>query len=322
MLGQGVQLRPPFLTYSLLAIVFIALWGLVPKVCLCQQPASPAFRVVGYLPDYRADEIDEVVMARLTDLILFSAEVRSDGALDLSRLRAMPWERIKRLKTLHRVRLILCIGGWERSNGFSKVAADKTLLANFVRSAVAVCAEHRLDGIDLDWEHPKDEKEQQGYAKILQELRTAFQPQGLSLSITMAAWQSVPKEAFDAVDWIQVMAYDQPGKHSTLEGAKADIERLRAAGAADAKMTLGLPFYGRKVGAPDQVKTYREISKSNVSAEVDEWEGYYFNGPRTIRDKVNYARKAGLAGVMVWELGQDAKGGRSLLGEIRKAIGE
>ncbi len=102
----------------------------------------------------------------------------------------MPWERIKRLKTLHRVRLILCVGGWERSNGFSKVAADKTLLGNFVRSAVAICAEHRLDGIDLDWEHPKDEKEQQGYAKILQELRTAFQPQGLSLSISMAAWQS------------------------------------------------------------------------------------------------------------------------------------
>ena len=311
------------LNYWSFVTALLALWSVaIPTVGFCQQPSNQAFRVVGYLPDYRLSEIDEGAMARLTDLILFSAEIRPDGALDLGRLRSTPWERIAQLKAKHRVRLILCVGGWERSDGFPKVASDKVLLANFVRSAVAICAEQRLDGIDLDWEHPKDEKEQQGYANMLLELRTAFQPRGLSLSITMAAWQSVPKEAFDAVDWIQVMAYDHQGKHSTMEGAKADIDRLRAAGASDSKLTLGLPFYGRKLGAPDQVKTYREISKSNVSADVDEWEGYYFNGPRTIRDKVSYARKAGLAGVMVWELGQDAKGDGSLLKEIQKALGD
>ena len=308
---------------------FFAAWTLawlagIESVSFGQQPAIPKqttdFRVAGYLPNYRGDQIDELAMSRITDLILFSAEIQPDGSLDLKRLSSMPWERIKRLKTTYRVRLILCVGGWERSRGFSEMASDKKLRASFIRSAIDVCAAYRLDGVDLDWEHPKDEKEQQGYATILREMRAAFQPHGLCLSITMAAWQSVPKEAFEAVDWIQVMSYDHPGKHSTLEGAKADIDRLRAAGAPVAKLTLGLPFYGRKVGDHNQVKTYRELNRAKLSEDIDEWEGYYFNGARMIRDKVAYAAEAGLAGVMIWELGQDAKGDGSLLKEIQKAV--
>lgn len=34
--------------------------------------------------------------------------------------------------------------------------------------------------------------------------------------------------------------------------------------------------------------------------------GWYFNGPATVRRKAQWAKQHGLAGVMVWEVGQDS----------------
>lgn len=128
-------------------------------------PQRPAFRVVAYLPDYRAAEFDPVAARGLTDLILFSAEPTATGQLDLSRLKEIPWARLRTFMTLERVRLILSIGGWERSMHFSSVAGSGQKRREFIKAVVTVCLEERLDGVDLDWEHPKNDAEQAGYAR-------------------------------------------------------------------------------------------------------------------------------------------------------------
>ncbi|MFO0940213.1 MAG: glycosyl hydrolase family 18 protein [Pirellulales bacterium] len=180
-----------------------------------------------------------------------------------------------------------------------------------------LCQQYRLNGIDLDWEHPKNESEQTGYATILADLRRAFHTKSLSVSMTMAAWQQVPRVAFEAVDFVQIMSYDKPMQHSTLKDAINDIEKLSSDGAPRSKLVLGIPFYGRHTKTPDQTKTYREIvERWNPSPSSDEVEGYYFNGPETIAAKTRYARDHGLAGVMIWEVGQDASGEQSLLKKI------
>lgn len=141
------------------------------------------------------------------------------------------------------------------------------------------------------------------------------------LSVTIAAWQQLPQTGFDAVDWVNIMSYDNPGRHSTLEAAQADVKKLLAAGAPARKITLGLPLYGRDVTKPDRVMTYREIvAKHRPGPEVDEIDQIYFNGAGTIRQKTDHALKNNLAGVMVWELGQDAPGDRALLKVIRAAV--
>ena len=43
------------------------------------------------------------------------------------------------------------------------------------------------------------------------------------------------------------------------------------------------------------------------SPDQDEVDGFYFNGPTTIRNKVKLAQSSGLAGVMIWETGQDCR---------------
>jgi GH18 family chitinase len=284
-------------------------------------PTAASARIVGYLPDYRLSEFDPQSARALTDLIVFSATPSPDAGLDLSRLKKAPWDKFRQFKTRERVRLILCVGGWERSKHFAEIAASAEKRQKFVAAAVKICLDERLDGLDLDWEHPKNAAEQDGYGLLLADLHAAFQPHGLVLSVTIAGWQKLSPAAIAAADWVNVMAYDQRGKHSTFEGAQSDAKKLLDMGVPPAKLTLGLPFYGRNVTKPDQTATYREIlARHKPTADADEIDGIYFNGPATIRKKTEWAIQSKLAGVMVWELGQDAPGEQSLLKVIRDTV--
>lgn len=304
------------LSVALLLFTAVSASSAEPAGC----PADE-FRVVGYLPDYRAAGYDTASVRHLTDLIVFSAEPTKEGDLDLGRLKGLPWADLRTAKTKHRVRLILCVGGWGRSTHFPAVAASETLRRRFVGAAVRACLENRVDGLDLDWEHPKGEPEETGYARLLDDLRVGFRPHGLTLSVTMAAWQHLPREAFGVVDAVHVMSYDHPGRHATLEAAKADVKALRDLGAPSEKIVLGLPFYGRHVSKPDVALTYRQIvARYHPAPDADEVESVYYNGPGTVRRKTAFAQASGLGGVMVWELAQDAAGTDSLLRVVRETV--
>lgn len=293
----------------------------VGKTRVIESPLSDtAWRVVGYVPDYRLEGFDESSATFVTDLVVFSAEAEANGTLNTQRFSAVQLRRLKQIKQRTRVGLILCVGGWERSKGFAGMSASADARQRFVSGATRFCLDQRFDGIDLDWEHPANEGEQKNYAILLKDLKSVFQEHGLSVSVTMAAWQQIPAEVFATVDSIQVMAYDHNGRHSTLEGAERDIKSLLDRGAPASKLILGLPFYGRDLKNPDRTLTYAEIVKKfTPAADMDEVDGVYFNGPRTIERKVRFAQGSKLAGVMIWELGQDAPAEKSLLRVIRRS---
>jgi GH18 family chitinase len=301
---------------------FVLFLCLVPTVSAeDRQETAPGFRLVGYLPDYRAADFDFASARGVTDLIVFSAEPGKDGALNLDRLKNVPWAKLREFKTRERVRLLLCVGGWGRSRHFPAVAASDEARRAFVKAAVRTCLDERLDGIDLDWEHPKNDQEQAGYAALLAACREGFARHGLVLSVTMAAWQRLPRAAFGSVDAVQIMSYDNKGRHATFEAAQADVTRLLGQGAPREKIVLGLPFYGRPIAGGRDALTYRQIvAKYRPVPETDEAEGIYWNGPATIRRKTRFALETGLGGVMMWELGQDATGTQSLLGAIHEAV--
>ena len=319
LLAAGVTSALRIVEIATVSIVFI--FSACPLMAQEPNRVSSEFRIVGYLPDYRP--LDADAARQLTDLILFSAEPSASGELNMQRLSKIDWAELLQLKTQQRLRLILCVGGWERSKHFASVAGSPELRGKFVNSALQLCLNRRLDGIDIDWEHPHDAAEQTAYALLLRDLKAAFEPLGLTVSITMAAWQVVPRSAFDSVNWVQVMAYDHPERHSTLEGAQADVQKLIDAGAPVQKITLGLPFYGRGIADHNRTMTYQEIiAKHRPAAAIDEVDGVYFNGAETIARKTRYAKQSRLAGVMVWELGQDSPGEQSLLRVIRAAARE
>lgn len=273
------------------------------------------FRLVGYLPDYRMADFDLTPCRALTDLYVFSAEVSADGDLLLNRLENAPWAKLQTFKTRHRVRLVLCVGGWERSSGFGPMALSSESRKRFLESVRRTCLEKRLDGIDIDWEHPQNEREQEAYGQLLSELAETLHPLGLQVSVTMASWQTIPRLGLEAVDSVNIMSYDHDGRHSTLEDAEADLKKVLAQGAVAHQINLGVPFYGRSISNRNQARAWSELAEK-AKPGSDEHEGFYFNGPETIRRKTQLAMSKGLGGIMIWELGQDAKGHRSLLSVI------
>jgi GH18 family chitinase len=115
------------------------------------------------------------------------------------------------------------------------------------------------------------------------------------------------------------MAYDAEGRHSTYEFAESDVGRLVNQGVPAAKICLGIPLYGRGVNDRSRELGYSQImARFKPGAEVDEMDGLYFNGISTVERKTRLALSTKLAGVMAWEIGQDADGDSSLLRAIHR----
>ncbi len=277
-------------------------------------------QVIGYLPHYRVGVIDALPYERLTDLIFFSVEPRSDGSIDFSDAKS---EILKKLTTLAKskgVKVHLCVGGWGKSKHFSKMAANPAIRLAFVRNLTDFLHKHQLDGADVDWEHPKSKAEIENFQKLLIDLKTGFRPHGFELSIAVAGWGTyLEPETIPFIDRILVMAYDQGTPHSSFSGAKRDMEHWLKQGVPKSKLFLGLPFYGRN--DKKQAMTYDEILRRfKPPSDSDLAGGYHFNGPATIGKKTAYASREGFGGIMVWELGQDAKGRHSLLHTMQEEI--
>ena len=277
-------------------------------------------KVTGYLPHYRAGVIDALPYDLLTDIVYFSIEPGTNGSIDSS--LAQP-ETLKKLTTLAKprgVKIHVCVGGWGKSKGFSKMAADPVTRSDFVRNLTLFLKKHELDGADIDWEHPKSKAEIGNFQKLLIELKKAFRPHGFELTIAVAGWGTyLHPETVPFVDRIYVMAYDQGTPHSPFAGATRDMKHWEKQGVPKSKLVLGIPFYGRN--DKNKAMTYDEILRRfKPSQDSDLAGGYHFNGPATIRKKTAYAIKQGYGGVMIWELGQDAKGKNSLLHAIGQKV--
>ncbi len=285
---------------------------LVATVASAQDGLSHP-RVAGYLPDYRVAAIDPSIGSRLTDVVFFSIEPQPDQPL-----RHPQWEAAKPLlqswKKQHGVRVTITLGGWNRSSGFPKIAATPTSRKAFGTEVLKLCQDYGLDGVDLDWEHPQNAREEADYAALIIELKRVLKPHHLTVTAAVAGWQNLPKAGWLALDAVHLMAYDGPKQHSTYESAVADVQRLRDQGMPADRIRLGLPFYGRGITERDKALTYAEIVKKYApSPEVNEVEGAYFNGPDLIRRKLKFTAEQKLNGVMIWEIGQDAPGDAGLL---------
>jgi GH18 family chitinase len=286
---------------------------------LAAEPSPLA--VVGYLPDYRLDAFQAADAAGLTELVYFSAEVGDFGALKLNRLDARRLEKLRGIQKERKLALTLCVGGWGRSAKFAELAADSESRGLFAMTLTGSCLQHGFQGVDLDWEHPQGASQVRDHGLLLSEIHKTFEPKGLKLSIAVAGWQGLDPLAIESVDAINLMAYDNNGPQATLEFARADVKRLLDRGVPPAKIRLGVPFYGRGVKDRARTMSYGEIArKFKLAPETDEVDGLAFNGPTTLARKVNLARELGLGGIMIWEVGQDARGEASLLRGIRAEV--
>ncbi len=286
------------------------------------QARKPAPVVVGYLPSHRLERprFDAERLGPVTDLVYFSVEVTQAGAIPLDTVDAESAERFVAPKEAADCRLLLCVGGWGRSEHFPAVAGDQDKRRALIESLLKLCERHGFDGVDYDWEHPKDKEQLDAYATLIEETAAVFRPKGLLVTVAQAGWQDLGKHAYKALDRVHLMCYDQPFPHATMEHAREEVARLIDWGCPPEKIALGVPFYGRN--KERKARSYAALVRgaSGWDPALDSIDGYAFNGPDTIEAKTRFAIESGLAGVMIWELSHDLPGERSLLGAVARGL--
>lgn len=286
----------------------------------CRQiPADePEFVVAGYVPDYRMSEWSKETEP-LTDLILFGMPAPANGIFDPSAIAKQHIATIRDVKKKSGCRVLFTVGGWDKSEGFAVLAGDPQLRTRFIHDAQEFCRWNGFDGIDYDWEHPEGDEQVRAFGELLAETRSEFARHELMVTIAQAGWQSLDFKAYESVDRVHLMAYDHNFPQATFDKVKADVERLENAGCPRHKITLGLPFYGRNKDG--KARTFAQMAESSsYDAGVSVIDGFAFNGPTLITRKVRFAKERGLAGIIIWELGQDARGSKSLFKVIDAAL--
>jgi chitinase len=203
------------------------------------------------------------------------------------------------------LKVLVSVGGWGWSGGFSDAVASKESRKKFVDSAVQFVLTHNLDGLDIDWEYPGQPgagnkfrpEDKQNYTLMLKELRERFDIEGKKLgkhlytSVATGAnerWMqnTEMKKVQSYVDSINLMTYDyySNGPHSTtghhaplstnpadpkLVSADNTVKMNLAAGVQARKMVLGVPFYGRAWGhvEPTNHGLFQPGEKTTVKAD-------------------------------------------------------
>lgn len=214
-----------------------------------------------------------------------------------------------------------CSGDWnlllQPANRATIVTNLKALVDNF-----------NLDGIDVDIEGAllTSIDVSGNYTPFIKELRSVLNPLGKLVTCATASYVGgmIPKTSIPYFDYINIMAYDNnwnsSENHSTYADAVRDMQMWLNLGCPANKLVLGLPFYAYAETVGSGGIAYKDIVAQNpAAAQVDTFKNYKYNGIPTIEAKTEYAIKHG-AGVMIWEITQDAPGSLSLLQAIGRKL--
>ncbi|KAI4175822.1 MAG: hypothetical protein LQ343_001435 [Gyalolechia ehrenbergii] len=207
------------------------------------------------------------------------------------RYKAAAYFQLFLLKKRHRhLKVLLSIGGWTYSCNFAKPASTHESRSTFAKSAVRLVKNLGIDGLDIDWEYPKDDAEAHDYIHLLAETRKELdaashshhhqdhhhQSESKKFLLTTACpagahnYEKLHLKSMDAyLDFWNLMAYDYAGSWDSHAGHQANlypshdnpsstpfstvkaVEYYTSHGVQPSKIVLGMPLYGRAFTATD-----------------------------------------------------------------------
>lgn len=169
-------------------------------------------------------------------------------------------------------KLMIAIGGWADTAGFSAGAATNESRAAYAKNVANMLDTMGFDGVDIDWEYPggngadykqtpNSEKtsEIETFPLLLAAIKSAIGDKKLSIAVPglerdMIAYTAEKTPAiWEVVDFVNVMTYDLMNRrdnitahHSSVNGSLASIEHyLDILSLPAEKANLGFAFYAK-----------------------------------------------------------------------------
>jgi GH18 family chitinase len=300
-------------------------------ICAFAFQYSPAQNyVVGYLPTWNnfPGNIQNVNLDIVTHLDLAFVNPNINGDI------GMPAGLNTVVNAAHakNVKVLVSLGGAGPDvNVYKTIMGNATRMNQLVQSLSQAVTANNLDGVDVDLEGDildGNTVTATQYEAFVVALGTELHGKNKLLTAALGNWfaNQVTATAASQFDFIGIMAYDAtgswsgPGQHSSFDYMVSALELWKNKGVPSSKLVVGVPFYGYGWGSYQGSYSYAELVRNNPGAENQDQIGsganvIYYNGLATIRKKAEYLH-SNTAGIMIWELTQDASGPLSLLGEI------
>lgn len=299
--------------------------------------------LIGYVQDFRNPA--EIDYQSLTHVIFSFAHPTADGRILLNGDQA-----IKNLRAIvdnaskHETKVILAIGGWYHINGgesydyFKAAISTPASREKLIHELVSIAERENLDGIDIDFEHPRSADDAQYLAEFSKDLSAQLKPMGKELSIAVnAKVHSVTgteihsvvfePEMFGYFDHVNLMAYDGQwdGEYNAANLSpftySANIVNYWTSlfdshGFSREKLVLGVPLYAQPEDPSAKQISYEALidhALENAGKDQVNLNGttYHYNGHSTLKKKTELALSEQLGGMMLWEAGLDAPGNQS-----------
>ncbi|WP_129716997.1 glycosyl hydrolase family 18 protein [Pedobacter sp. SYP-B3415] len=328
--------------YLLLAFVFPFIFAACSKDTFIAEPevnppaayvSDSSFKIVGYFPSYRDPAgVDPSKYKMVTHLFYAFLNPRADGSL-------APLSQPGRFNTVIQqakargVKTGISVSG--DAAIFVSMAASATTRTAFVKNALAFVRSNELDGLDMDWEYPRQNVSDETYALLMKELSDSLHKHNkfLSAAITPGVYagtvrDGIRTEVFSYADFFNIMIYDGAGWQGELNHASYNMTVaslnywLNTRGMPRKKAVLGMPAYGKTAGGTAATVREFEAAGIDITGDYARYNNtdYYFNGSITIKQKTALASQR-CNGIMFWEIYQDTNSAGSIIKAANDQLG-
>ena len=319
----------------------------------CKKNDSPApidnayvpdnsFKIVAYMPSYRDPAtVSDQKYKMITHLFyaFLNPTTNADGSLQ-PLAQQTRFATVKAKAKANKVKFGISIGPGTgiTEDTYLTIAKSATARANFVKNIVAFAKSNELDGVDMDWEYPRNNNGgSDAFHALMQELSTELHKMGkfLSAAVTPAVYQSTNRDAilqstYQYIDFLNIMQYDganydsaEPLNHASYKMSVASLDYwLGNRGLPKVKAVVGMPLYGKSAGGTSIGYRDIEASGANVNLNVATVNGtqYGYNGIATIQQKTQLAKDRA-NGIMFWEFSHDSNNDNSLIKAANDKLG-
>lgn len=308
--------------------------------------------LIGYVQDFRSP--DSINYEAFSHLIFSFAHPTKDGQLILNGDQALTNLRsmVSKARTSN-TKVLLAVGGWFHLQGgesypyFQSAIGNDSTRSRLVEELLRIVDTEQLDGIDVDFEHPRTVQDAENLTKFIKQLSDQLHP--LNKQVTVAVHAKIhagtlneahfvkyAPEMFQYVDYVNIMAYDgqwDGGYNAANLSPLPFTEKIvsywsnlfQSLKLPTERLVLGVPSYAQPEDpATKQLsfQTLLEYDPANANRDSTSINGttYHYNSDATIQRKTNLALSSGFGGMMLWEVGLDATGSKSLTSTIFEVL--